>query len=244
MLALEKLGNQKFSAEPGGYTFSNWMASLNTLLDDFEEKTGYGNLPKEYHSSRQRLTAELLKPVDTVEIDTEIEKAESEMRATEVEIAKLTSEIGAIRDSKRKTNSEIDALKRKRTDSEKELGEAMNYLSAAKKKQKLISRIFSGKKNEEIDLAESKVDSVMKEQKAIDTKVAELEGTSNTTNNDLEDEVSLLRQKLAESRSGLAQWVERKEQMMQLSELRITTTSELSGKIAALESGTNNDIAG
>lgn len=234
-MGLEKLGNQKFSPEPGGYTFSNWMTSFNILLDDFEEKVGPENLPKEYHDSRQTLMAELMKPVDTREIDAEIEKAESEIKSTELDIAKLTGELGMIRENERKTSSEIDALRRKRADSEKALENAENELNSAKKRQKFFSRILSGKKADEVDSAKNRVDSIVEEQKTIDRRVLELERESGPTNNDLENRVSVLRQKLADLRYGIAGWVERKEQIMQLSEMRNAATTELSKKIAALD---------
>ena len=247
-LALEKLGNQKFSPEPGGYTFSNWMTSFNMLLDDFEEKVGPENLPKEYHESRQTLTAELMKPVDTREIDAEIEKAESEIKSTELDIAKMTSELGMIRENERKNSSEIDALRRKRIDSEKELVNAMNDLNSAKKRQKFFSRLLSAKKADEVDSAKSRVDSIVEVQKTIDRRVFELERESLPTDNDLENRVSVLRQKLVDLRYGIAEWVERKERIMQLSEMRNAAATELSKKIAELdatiEGETPPDVAG
>jgi hypothetical protein len=240
-LALEKLGNQKFSPEPGGYSFSNWLTSFNMLLDDFEQKVGTGNLPKDYYDSRQRLTAELLKPIDTSEIDAEIGKAESEIVSMEFEIARLTGELSSNRERERKANSEVNALKRERADSEKELVNAIKDLDAAKKKQKLFARLFSGKGNDQIDSAKSRVDSIVEEQKNIDKKALELERSSGPSDNDLENRITLLRQKLADLRYGLAEWVENKQQMLQLSEMRIATTSELSKEIASLDGAMKNE---
>ena len=240
-LALDKLGNQKFSPEPGGYMFSNWMTSFNMLLDDFEEKAGPENLPKEYYDSRQTLTAELMRPVDTHEIDAEIGKAQSEIESTEFELAKLTSELGMIRESERKTSSEIDALKRKRADSEKELANAVNDLNAAKKKQRFFSRLVSGKKADEVDSAKNRVDLIVEEQKNIDKKVVELEREPGLSDSDLENRVSVLRQKLADLRDVTAGWVEKKERIMQLSEIRVAATTELSKKISELDATIENE---
>ena len=76
--ALQKLGQQVFSTESGGYSFQDWMKSFNFLLDDFEEKVGASNLPEEYSGKRSELTAELLILVDTPEIDSELERIRKE----------------------------------------------------------------------------------------------------------------------------------------------------------------------
>ena len=38
--ALNKLGQQTFSPEPGGYALENWTRGVKILLDEFEEKAG------------------------------------------------------------------------------------------------------------------------------------------------------------------------------------------------------------
>ena len=56
IIALDKLGHQKFSSEPGGYSLENWMKGVNLLLDDFEEKMGAARLPSAYAERRRELT--------------------------------------------------------------------------------------------------------------------------------------------------------------------------------------------
>lgn len=243
-LALEKLGNQQFSSEPGGYTFQNWMTSFNLLLDDFEEKAGPKNLPKDYYESRQMLTAELLRPLDTSEIDSELEKLDSAVRSTELEISKMMSELSTIRGKERETAVEMGNLKRERVDSERELASAVKELTAAKKKQTLFNRLLSGNKSEEIDAARTRVDSLEERQSSIAKRVKELEGASQISDDDLDNRVSLSRQKLSDLQASLAGWVEKKEKMTQLSEKRVQTTSELSRKISSIQLDTPTDNEG
>lgn len=233
-LALEKLGGQKFSLDPGGYTFSNWMTSFNMLLDDFEEKVGAGQLSKDYYDSRQKLTADLLEPIDTAEFDIGIEKIGSGIKSTEFEIAKLTGELSSIRERERHTTARIDSLRRKRANSERELASAVKNLNEARKKQTVFNRLFSGKTSE-IDSAKNRVDVIMEEQENIDKQVLESEKLLDTSDNDLENRLPLLKQQLADMRYSLAELTEKKETKLQLSEKRIETTSELSKKVASLE---------
>ena len=239
-LALAKLGSQKFSADPGGYTFSNWMTSFNLLLDDFEEKLGYANLSKDYQDCRQKLTGDLLRPIDTTHIDDEVEKLEAELKSTELEIAKLNTELSSIREKERETSAKIDNLKRVRINSDNELASANNELNVAKKKQTMFNRLFSGRRLE-VDSAKSKVDSIEQEQKSIDKQILELENTSEASDDDYINRLSLLNQKLADLRFTLGEWAEKKEQEMQLSEKRIEATSEISKRIEYLDASERND---
>jgi len=81
--ALRRLGEQKFSAEPGGYTLGNWSRGVNVLLDEFEEKVGGARISKEYLARRQELNDYLSKPISTSSIDKEM--AELRERASELE---------------------------------------------------------------------------------------------------------------------------------------------------------------
>lgn len=244
-MALAKLGSQKFSSDPGGYTFSNWMTSFNMLLDDFEEKVGVANLPRDYLDQRQKLTGDLLKPIDTSDIDDEIEKIDAEIKSTELEIAKLTAELSSIRERDRETSVKISSLKRARADADKELANANNNLNLAKKKQSMFNRLFSGKRIE-VDSAKSRVNSIEEEQQRIEKQILELENTSETSNDDHNDHLSHLNQKLADLRFNLGEWAEKKEQAMQLSEKRIETTSEMSKLIESLDASvgsTSTDVS-
>jgi hypothetical protein len=87
--ALNKLGQQKFPIELGGYALDNWIKGVNVLLDEFEEKAGATKLSPEYLASRHELNERLSKPVSVSSIDDDL----SQLRANTSEIeSKIESE--------------------------------------------------------------------------------------------------------------------------------------------------------
>jgi predicted nucleic acid-binding Zn-ribbon protein len=82
---LAHLGQQKFSAEPGGYDLTHWQRGLNLLLDDFEAKMKDEQLPVEYYERRKEIESRFSAGVDVSQIESEmgtLRKEESELRAT------------------------------------------------------------------------------------------------------------------------------------------------------------------
>ena len=102
IIALDKLGHQKFAAESGGYSLENWVKGVSLLLDEFEERVGDARLPKEYVEMRRLLTGYLHRPVDTSSIDESI----SELRGKEAEVVR---KLGDERD---RTRAKIDELQK------------------------------------------------------------------------------------------------------------------------------------
>lgn len=103
IIALNKLGSQKFSDETGGYSLGNWARGMNILLDDFEEKMGEERLPADYFAKRRELNEILSKPASTPLLDKEIaeikqdiadanNKIEAETGRLDSKIAELTQE--------------------------------------------------------------------------------------------------------------------------------------------------------
>jgi hypothetical protein len=82
---LAHLGQQKFSAEPGGYDLTHWLKGLNLLLDDFEAKMeDEQQLPVEYYERRKEIESRFSAGVDISQIESEtgaLRKEESEMRS-------------------------------------------------------------------------------------------------------------------------------------------------------------------
>jgi hypothetical protein len=81
--ALNKLGQQKFSTEPGGYALENWIRGLNVLLDDFEKKVGGARLSHEYLASRRELYDRLSRPAPISSVDEEV--SELRIRMSDIE---------------------------------------------------------------------------------------------------------------------------------------------------------------
>ncbi len=117
IIALDRLGHQRFSTEPGGYGLENWMKNFRLLLDDFEEDVGRANLPIEYAERRVELTATLSKPIDTSSIDMEIDgfKREEEewTKRIEGERARLNGKIEALKSEQAGTSREVAELRRR-----------------------------------------------------------------------------------------------------------------------------------
>ncbi len=236
-VALDKLGHQVFAVEPGGYTFHNWMTSFNLLLDDFEEKAGPKNLPKGYYDARLKLTADLLKPAETADIDWEIQNMETEINSVKLHMSELTKQANEKRDGWRERASKIDHLKAELVKSEKQLEVAVESLAKEKKKQSFFSKVFSSSKNSSFDSAKDKVDSIKKRKDEIDKKIRELESSSIDSVDDLDNNLATLKEKLDELQQNLADWNSKKEELSQLSEKRIETTAALSKIISALKLG-------
>ena len=77
--ALNKLGQQKFSSEPGGYALENWVRGVNVLLDEFEDKAGATRLTLEYKARRQEMSDYLSRPASTSSIDAEMTELKANM---------------------------------------------------------------------------------------------------------------------------------------------------------------------
>ena len=175
-IGLDRLGNQVFSSEPGGYSFHNWMTSFNLLLDDFEEKCGPVNLPREYFDARLEMSAELQKPVDTTEADTEIQRIEKEILSNEENISEIArrSQKEAV-EERHEDESKIQRLKKERTQTDIEIEKAKTDLDEQKKKanQSLFKRLFSS--SEAVRLAQEKLDSLTARREEIEENLRMLE---------------------------------------------------------------------
>ena len=115
--ALNKLGQQKFSTEPGGYALENWTKGLNVLLDEFEEKLGAAKLSPEYIASRQELNDRLSRPVSTSSIDEEISELRTKASDIEgkvkAERALMVSSISDLAEEQTKCLAELERERRR-----------------------------------------------------------------------------------------------------------------------------------
>jgi DNA repair exonuclease SbcCD ATPase subunit len=236
-VALDKLGHQVFAVEPGGYTFHNWMTSFNMLLDDFEERAGPKNLPKDYYDARLKLTADLLKPAETADVDWEIQNMETEINSVNLHMSELTKQVNEKRDGWRERASKIDHLKAELVVSEKKLEEAIEALAKEKKRQSFFSKVFSSSKNSSAGSAKEQVDSIRTIKDEIEKKIQELESSPIDSVDDLDNNLITLKEKLDELQQNLADWNSKKEELSQLSEKRVETTAALSKTISALKLG-------
>ena len=111
--ALNNLGRQKFSAEPGGYSLENWVRGVGVLLDEFEEKAGKGNLPQDYRARRQELSRLVSGPVPLASIDEEIAGLRESVAAMKSRMAaesgKVATKISELKAERIRCSTELDA---------------------------------------------------------------------------------------------------------------------------------------
>jgi hypothetical protein len=169
--ALHKLGQQKFSEEPGGYSLDNWTKGVNVLLDDFEEKIGEAKLSPEYVQRRRFLTEFVAKQVDVSRIDSEI----SELRLDMGDIQ------GKLDESRAGISSKIDELKKQQSNYSEELAREQRRLETEPPEQNsgsFLRRLFRAKtptpveeSRAEIEDLESKLrvlpDQILEQQKLL-----------------------------------------------------------------------------
>ena len=118
--ALNKLGQQKFSTEPGGYSLENWARVVNVLLDEFEESAGTARLSPEYLTSRHDLSDLLSKPVLVTPIDEDVSKLRANMSEIESKIGTerdlIASRISELKAEQAKYSGELDRERRRDAD--------------------------------------------------------------------------------------------------------------------------------
>ncbi len=251
--ALQKLGQQVFSTEPGGYSFQDWMKSFNFLLDDFEEKVGASNLPKEYLGKRSELTAELLKLVDTPEIDAELERIRKEQEDLNNKILQKDLEKKrAIEQERRETSSKIDSLRKQQRECTVELELAKTSLEEKKKTQKKSSssssffkKLFSSKNSPDPNSVEgitNKIKDLEGKIRDAEEQIGRLQEERNSSiakadSSDLghaETETEEERMKLDSLKLELDELEAKKAERLQLAEKRAEITGAISMMISSI----------
>lgn len=133
-LALDRLGHQVLSWEPGGYDLEDWMRNLTSLLDDFQEKMGADLITEEFRERRRAALLPLSGPSSSSEVDSEMERLIQEEAAAKATLADLD----------RKVAGRLAELKGEREACEKEVKLAKQKLAdlrAAKQSRPFFSRL-------------------------------------------------------------------------------------------------------
>lgn len=172
IIALNRLGQQRLSVEPGGYSLENWARGVNILLDEFEEKMGAQKLSPDYVEKRHALNDCLSRPVFTSSIDRSI----SEIRQ---DVADVKSRIDAERT---RLVSRLVELKSERDRRSAELAqeqERISSLAADQSSDSFLRRLFVG--------------SSRNPAKASGTQVKELESRLDILSNEILGQQKLLR---------------------------------------------------
>ena len=228
--ALDHLGHQTLSNEPGGYDLQSWVKSLNLLLDDFQDKVGPSKLPPEYYAKRSELAEELFKQLDVAKIDGEIEtlrrEAEEKKDTIEKERQRITDRIAAIGSEK---NKDAQALE----DARREARE----LEERRASSSFFSRLL-GRNRDSSDAAQRLVAKLEADLKGLETEMATQQASLDSlapagVSQDAGSETSLPH-RLYEIQARLTELGVQREQKMQLSQERESLTTEFAKMISGV----------
>ena len=231
-LALDRLGHQVLSTEPGGYDLEDWTRNVNSLLDDFQEKVGADLITDEFRERRRAALLSLALPSASSDADSEMEKLVQEEAAAKEALAELD----------RKAATKLAALKDERDACEKELKIARQKLAdlrAAKQSRPFFSRLIGpGPSTEQAE-----------------AKVAELEGKTGKLEEEIETHRKArsrlaennpadgdsgraeARQRLDAAQERLTELQSARQGMLQLSREREVATKALSDLVSSINFG-------
>jgi DNA repair exonuclease SbcCD ATPase subunit len=233
-LALDRLGHQVISTEPGGYDLEDWTRNLNSLLDDFEEKVGADRITDEFHQRRHAALLTLVQPSASHDVDAEIERLIKEEAAVKEALAELA----------RKSAAKLATLRAERDACEKELKlakENLAELREAKQSRPFFSRLVGS--GPSTDQAEAKVaeleaklsrlgDEIDSHRRArsAPVKSAPADGGSVNPNLEAEQKLETIQRRLDELKSA-------KQGMLQLSHEREIATKAISEMLSSMNLG-------
>lgn len=242
MLALSRLGDQRFSQQPGGYTFENWMKSFNLLLDDFEENARAQQLPKEYFAKRLELSSALIHSNQSFELDLEINKLKEE----EDKLLMITTSLhlqSKIDRENEERNERIRSLEEEKSVLLRSLEKASYNLDARKKQiqdsQKLLKRLFSSKTSEDtpIETLEARVVDARSKLEAIEKKINDQRKKIESAPKVRSEGLTVLEadEKLESVQIRLSELEEKRLEASELLEKRKEVTSQMSEIISKIE---------
>ena len=137
IIALDRLGHQKFTSEPGGYSLENWVRGVNLLLDEFEKKIGPENLPPDFAQRRRELAYWLSKPADLSSIDNRLSdlmhEEEEIVRRIKEARARCSSRIEELRTEMAMRSTELEVKKRQ-----------LSAMTADRRSDSIFKRLFGG----------------------------------------------------------------------------------------------------
>ena len=220
ILALDKLGHQVISTEPGGYDLQDWLRSLNSLLDDFEERLGAERVTEEFRSARKGVVERLVSQPRPQGLEAEIETLVREEETT----------TRAMREAQKKATAKLSSLKLERETCEAKLKEARKNLQEVKganKSRGAFSRLFrSGPSTAD---AEGDVSKLESELRGIED---EIDQSSRAKSRDGGDDAS--NESLAKIRERLADLQSEVLKSLQLAPERELATKTISAAISSI----------
>ncbi len=230
ILALDRLGHQVLSSEPGGYDLEDWTRSLNSLLDDFQEKAGAGLATEEFRKRRQEVLSGLAPSSSARDVESEIERLTKEEDAarTAVEDAekRATARLASLRDERDACAKEIKAQK-----------DRLAELKQANQSRQFFSRILragpsTAKAEETLAELESKLsrleEEIEKSRKARSAGRGGAPGEGDPAYLEAQQRLEATRERLLDLQAS-------RQNLLQLADEREAVTQALSQMISALK---------
>ena len=229
IIALDRLGHQVLSSE-GGYDLQDWTRSLDSLLDDFQEKIGAGQITDEFRARRQAAVLSLTSPPADVATDEEIVKATQE----EASARKALEEL------EKKAAERLASLRVERDACAKDLKlerEKLEELQAAKQSRQFFSRLVrSGPSTEEsekrIEGLEARLTKLEEEIEKSRKVRSVLEARDESTGEPAYPEAE---RRLEEARNRLVSLQEDRKDRVQLTKEREAATKAISEVISSMK---------
>jgi hypothetical protein len=223
ILALDKLGHQVLSTEPGGYDLEHWTRNFNSLLDDFEERIGEENMTAEFRVRRQEALGYL--------------SSGSGAAAADEELAKLRAEEEAARrsleDAERANATRLSSLREQRDACAKELKakrEELAEISEARESRKLFSRLVrSGPSTKEAEARVKELESRLRE---LEDEIERSRKARATTES---GEAGEAQGRLEAARAKLLEYQSSRRDRVQLTKEREVATQTISSIIASMK---------
>jgi hypothetical protein len=229
VLALDRLGHQVLSTEPGGYDLQDWLKSINSLLDDFQEKIGNDRIPAEFRTRRRESLQSLALTSPSASADSEIEKLTQEEEAAR----------SAFADLERQAGERLASLRGERDSSSRELKlerEKLASMREAKRSRTFFSRLTgagpsTAQAEAKVAGLESKLrrleDDIDRSRKARSAPGATSVGEANSSNVEARERLEGIRNRLFELQSA-------KQEMLQLGREREVAAKAISDSIMSI----------
>jgi DNA repair exonuclease SbcCD ATPase subunit len=230
ILALDRLGHQVLSSEPGGYDLEDWTRSLNSLLDDFQEKVEAGLVTEEFRARRQEVLKGLAPSSSARDVDSEIERLTKEEEAARA----------AVDEAEKKATARLASLREERDACAKELKaerERLAELKEANQSRQFFSRILragpsTGRAEESVSQLESKLkgleDEIETSRKARSAARGGARGEGDPAYVEAQQRLEAAREKLLDLQSS-------RQSLLQLAREREAATQALSSMISTMK---------
>ena len=229
MTALDKLGHQVISTEPGGYDLAAWTKSVDALLHDFQEKVGPRSITDEFRARCQEILASLSTRGSSSDFDREIENLNREE----------ATERAALAEFERKEAARRASLRLERDNRAKELKQEQEKLDDLKKARK--SRSFLSKalnSGPSTARAEAKIAELQSKLKSLEEEIdLPMRSGSDADKGGRSDDRAKAEtvQRLADVERRLADVTSAKQRSLQLLEAREVATKEISDMISFMK---------